>query len=145
MALLANLFLLGHMSSRIPFHIAQPMTISGFFISSILLIGLVAAVPSYLQHPGQTLSQGFYYACMAAAIYFIIAALLTVTLIGVYMGKYSREYKLTMAQRSLMWQTVTFVGYFLAAAAVYSHIEGWLYLDAVYFTIVTLFTIGFGK
>ena len=143
-AFIANLFLLGHMSSRIPFHIAQPMTISGFFVASILLIGLVAAVPVKLQGPGQTLAQGYYYACMAAFIYMLIAILLSATLIGVYLGKYSREYKLTMAQRSLMFQTMTFVGYLLAAAAVYSRIEGWFFLDAVYFATVTLFTIGFG-
>lgn len=132
------------MSDRIRFSIAQPITILGFFLASIFLIGLVAATPVYLQNPGQTLAQGFYYACFAAFIYFVIASLLVFTLVGVYLGKYSRHYKLTMAQRSLMWQTMTFVGYLLASAAVYSRVEGWFYLDAVYFVTVTLFTIGFG-
>lgn len=58
--------------------------------------------------------------------------------------KFSRGYKLTMSQRSLMLQTLLFLGYLLAAGAVYSNIEDWEYLDAVYYVNVTLFTIGFG-
>lgn len=143
-ALIANLSLLGHMSDRIRFSIAQPVTIIGFYMASVILIGLVIATPIHLQSQGKTLSQGFYYACFAAFIYFVIASLLLLTLLGVYLGKYSRHYKLTMTQRSLMWQTMTFVGYLLASAAVYSRIEGWFYLDAVYWVTVTLFTIGFG-
>ena len=43
-----------------------------------------------------------------------------------------------------MVQAIAFIGYILAAAAVYSRIEGWDYLDAVYWTDVTILTIGFG-
>lgn len=43
-----------------------------------------------------------------------------------------------------MVQTIAFIGYILAAAAVYSRIEGWDYLDAVYWTDVTILTVGFG-
>jgi potassium channel subfamily K len=49
-----------------------------------------------------------------------------------------------MSQRSLMLQTILFLTYVLCAGAVYSKIENWQYLDANYFVIVTLFTIGFG-
>ncbi len=49
-----------------------------------------------------------------------------------------------MSQRSLMVQTMFFLGYILAGAAVYSRVEGWNFLDAVYFTDVTVLTIGFG-
>lgn len=43
-----------------------------------------------------------------------------------------------------MVQAIAFIGYILAAAAVYSRIEGWDFLDAVYWTDVTILTIGFG-
>ena len=43
-----------------------------------------------------------------------------------------------------MVQTMAFIGYILAAAAVYSRVEGWDFLDAVYWTDVTILTIGFG-
>jgi len=34
--------------------------------------------------------------------------------------------------------------YLMAGAAVYSHIEGWAYLDAVYWADFTLLTVGIG-
>ncbi|KAM6504635.1 hypothetical protein FSOLCH5_015370 [Fusarium solani] len=37
-----------------------------------------------------------------------------------------------------------FLIYLLLGAYVFSQVEGWNYLDAVYWTIVTLFTVGFG-
>lgn len=43
-----------------------------------------------------------------------------------------------------MVQTMAFIGYILAAAAVYTRVEGWNFLDAVYWTNVTILTIGFG-
>lgn len=132
------------MTARLPYGLSQPVTLFGYFGASFLLIGIVAAVPRKLQSPGQTLAQGFYYAAMAAVIYFILGCLLLATTYGVFVRQFSREYKLTMSQRALMVQTTLFVGYLLAAAAVYARIEGWFFLDAVYWVTVTLFTIGFG-
>ena len=43
-----------------------------------------------------------------------------------------------------MLQTISFLTYLLAGAAVYSHIEGWAYLDAVYWADFTLLTVGIG-
>ena len=135
------------MGGRIRFGVGQSVTIIGWYIASLLLIGLVAAAPDHLQLPAgeaRTFSQAYYYACFSAALYFILSTMMVVTAYGVYIGKYSKEYKLTMAQRTLMFQTVTFLGYLLAAAAVYARIEGWNFLDSVYWATVTLFTIGFG-
>ena len=70
--------------------------------------------------PGQdcTFSQAYYYAILAAALYFILSSMMVVTAIGVYIGHYSQNFKLTMSQRTLMIQTTTFLGYFLAAGGV---------------------------
>lgn len=146
-ALGANLVYLAHMGSRISFSVAQPITIGGWYIASFLLIGLVAAAPSHLKLPAgeaRTFSQAYYYAILAAAIYFVLASMLVVTVIGVYLRRYSRDVKLTFAQRTLMVQTMLFLGYMLASAAVYARIEGWEFLDAVYWVDVTVFTIGYG-
>lgn len=146
-AIIANLALLGHMSNSVRFSIAVPLTIVGFYVSSFLLIGLVAATPKHLPLPAgvnRTFSQAYYYGILAAAIYFIIATMMVFTAMGVYIGRYSRYFKLTTAQRTLMLQVMLFLGYMLAAAAVYRDIEGWQYLDAIYFVDVTLFTMGFG-
>jgi potassium channel subfamily K len=113
-----------------------------------LLIGLVAAAPAHLPLPTtelSTYSQAYYYACFAGAIYFILSTMLTVTAGGVWIFQFSRGYKLTLSQRSVMLQTTLFLSYLLAAGAVYSRIEGWNFVDAVYYVNVTLFTIGFGE
>lgn len=147
-AVIANLALLGHTTHRIRFSLPMVVvTIGGFSICSFLLIRMVALAPKSLQLPSgenRTFSQAYYYAILAAAVYFILASMLIATVTGVDLGRYSREFKLSMAQRTLMIQVMFFLGYLLTAGAVYSRIEKWEYLDAVYFIDVTLFTIGFG-
>ncbi|SLM35701.1 Two pore domain potassium channel domain [Lasallia pustulata] len=146
-AVLANLATLAHMFNRLSFTISQSATIGGWYVSSFLLTGLIAAAPSRLPLPAgenRTFSQAYYYAILSAALYSILASLLVVTSFGVYIGRYSRNYKLSFSQRTLMVQAMAFLGYILAAAAVFGRVEGWNFLDAVYWTDVTILTIGFG-
>lgn len=101
-AVLANLALLGHMFDRLSFAISQLATIIGWYISSFILVGLVAAAPSRLPLPAgenRTFSQAYYYAILSAALYTILASLLVCTSFGVYIGRYSRKYKLSFSQR----------------------------------------------
>ncbi|KAL8630945.1 hypothetical protein Q9189_003362 [Teloschistes chrysophthalmus] len=145
-ALGANLALLLNMARRLSFSIAQPITIIGWFISSTLLIALVVTATYSLKLPGQdrALTQAFYYAIIASGLYFIIAALMCITVYGAFKGHYPKEFKLTMSQRTLMLQTISFMVYMLLGALVFYHVEGWQYLDAVYFTNYTLLTVGIG-
>ncbi|MCJ1437511.1 Potassium channel [Xylographa pallens] len=143
----ANLMLLSHMTGRVSFPVSQPATIILYYITSFLLIGLVVAAPAHLDLPAgevRTFSQAYYYAIIAAAVTFILGSMMVITASGVYIGRYSRDFKLTMSQRTLIFQTTTFIGYILAAGAVYSKVEGWDYLDGVYYVDVTILTIGFG-
>jgi potassium channel subfamily K len=146
-AIVANLTLLAQMGGQLRFNVASPITIVGWLISGFIDIGLVAAAPSCLPLPADqlsTYSQAYYYAVFAGALYIMLSTMLMVTAYGAWVGKHSSEFKLTMAQRSLMLQTMLFLGYVLAAGAVYARVEDWIYLDACYFIVVTLFTIGFG-
>ena len=43
-----------------------------------------------------------------------------------------------------MLQTISFMIYMVGGAGVYAKIEGWMFLDAVYFTNYTLLTVGIG-
>lgn len=147
LALIANFALLLNMARRLSFSIAQSLTIIGWYIASILLIALVAATNHIVKTPGENraLTQAFYYAILAAMLYFIVATLMTVTVYGAFKGHYPQEFKLTMSQRTLMLQTISFMFYMIAGAAVYSKVEGWKFLDSVYFTNYTLLTVGIGN
>ncbi|KAI4177172.1 MAG: hypothetical protein LQ343_000654 [Gyalolechia ehrenbergii] len=146
LALIANIALLLNMARRLSFSIAQPITIVGWFISSVLLIALVFAATYGMELPGEdrALTQAFYYAIIAAGLYFVIATLMCVTVYGAYKEHYPQEFKLTMSQRTLMLQTISYMVYLLAGSAVYYRVEGWKFLDCVYFTNYTLLTIGIG-
>lgn len=63
---------------------------------------------------------------------------------GASCGFYGKQFTLTLSQRTLMLQTITFLLYLLLGARVFAKVEGWSYLDSVYWADVTLFTIGFG-
>ncbi|KAL2008969.1 hypothetical protein VTN00DRAFT_7163 [Thermoascus crustaceus] len=147
-AIISNLSLLMNMARRISFAVAQPITIIGWYISSVLLICLLAVISAHMKLPvnaNRALTQAYYYGAIAAAIYFFIASMLIVTMYGAYKGHYSKEFKLTPSQRTLMLQTIIFMVYLLGGAAVYAHVEKWRYLDALYWADFTLFTIGIGE
>ncbi|EFQ34427.1 ion channel protein [Colletotrichum graminicola] len=146
-ALISNVFLLLNMARRVRFSLAQPITIAGWYASAVCLIALnaTAAGPLVLKSADEyILSQAFYYGMFAAILYFVTASLMIVTVYGANTRHYSKDFQLSLAQRTLMLQTILFLLYLLIGALVFSTIEGWAYLDAVYWADVTLFTVGFG-
>ncbi|KAK3695928.1 hypothetical protein LTR37_018283 [Vermiconidia calcicola] len=153
-ALIGNAALLLNMARRIKFALAQTITISGFLLAGVLLIADMLAlttqphyaikVPELMDPQRHALTQAFYYAIFAAVIYIILGLLMFVTVLGALKGHYERDFHLTPSQRTLMLQTMAFIAYLLLGAVVYSHIEGWMYLDAVYWANVTLLTVGLG-
>lgn len=146
-ALGANLSLLLNMTKRLRFTVAQPVTIIGWYISVLLLIILEAVAAKHLilePSDEHVWSQAFFYGIYAAILYFVVASLMVVTFWGAYTGHYDKDFQLTPSQRTLMLQTISFLMYLLVGALVFSKIEGWNYLDTVYWADVTLFTVGFG-
>lgn len=146
-ALIANMFLLLNMARRVRFSIAQPITIVGWYISALCLIALAATASGPLvEQPiiEYVWSQAFYYGIFAAVLYFIVATLMAVTVWGAQAGHYEKDFGLTTSQRTLMLQTIMFLMYLLLGALIFSHVEGWEYLDAVYWADITLFTVGYG-
>ncbi|KAK2594691.1 hypothetical protein QQS21_007600 [Conoideocrella luteorostrata] len=149
MALVSNAFLLLNMTKRVRFSIAQPITILGWYISAICLLALNATAAGPLidgLNPPEDYvwSQAFYYGIWAAILYFVDASLMVVTFWGASSGHYAKDFNLTPSQRTLMLQTILLLMYLLLGALIFSEIEGWNYLDGVYWADVTLFTVGFG-
>jgi potassium channel subfamily K, other eukaryote len=106
---------------------------------------VVAAKPIDSASPSSyEFTQAFYYAIFSACLYFFVATVMMVTVVGYYKGHYNREFNLTVSERTLMLQTIGFLFYLLCGAGVYARIEGWEYLDAVYWADYTLLTVGIG-
>ncbi|KAF2839153.1 voltage-gated potassium channel [Patellaria atrata CBS 101060] len=146
-AISANVALLLNMARRLRFAIAQSITILGFFLASFLLIALVLVASTTLRllpASEHALGQAYYYAIIAAGLYFIIASLMILTVVGSYLGHYEKEFRLTVSQRTLMIQTMGFVTYMLLGSLIFSFVEGWSFLNAVYWADFTLLTVGIG-
>ncbi|ROW01250.1 hypothetical protein VMCG_05891 [Cytospora schulzeri] len=146
-AVVANLVLLMNMAKKIRFSVAQPVTIVAWYFSSISLLALSATAAGPLHEEPESLyiwSQAFYYGIYAACLYFFCSSIMVVTFWGAMKGHYSKDFQLTTSQRTLMLQTIMFLVYLLVGALVFSKIEEWNYLDAVYWADATLFTVGFG-
>jgi potassium channel subfamily K len=154
-ALIGNASLLLNMAQRVRFSIAQPITIAGFILAGVLLVVDLAVLsgsphdavtrPEAIPHDRHAFTGAFYYGIFAASIYIVIGGLMFMTVYGANTGHYRKRFALTGPQRTLMLQTMSFVTYLLLGALVYSHIEGWEYLNAVYWADVTLLTVGLGE
>ncbi|KAL6908779.1 potassium channel [Trichoderma evansii] len=146
----SNIFLLLDLTRKVRFTIAEPITIIGWYLSSICLICLHAVARGPLLNSlglavdDAIWSQAFFYGIWAAILYFIGASLLVVTFWGALKGNYENDFNLSRSQRTLMLQSIMFIAFILLGAVVFAAIENWSYLDGVYWADVTLFTIGFG-
>jgi potassium channel subfamily K, other eukaryote len=127
------------------------VTIIGGNVASFILIALIVAAHFELGRafsPGHAFTGAFYFAIMAAVLYSITSTFVVYT---AYMIRSRRQVDqgasripLAKGHRKLMILTAFFMSYILLGAVVFSHVEGWGYLDTVYWADVTLLTVGFG-
>lgn len=94
--------------------------------------------------PGQTYSQGFWYAVIAACLYMIGSVMLMINMLGYFLGHYPQHFELDDYQRTLILQTMMFFCWLAGGAAVFAKVCDWSYADALYFCDVTILTVGFG-
>lgn len=152
--LVGNTSLLLDMLHRVKFSIAQPVTTAGYLLAGILLIVNLVVLrhtPNYAiiepearPRDRHTFTGSFYYGIFAASIYTTLGCLMIVTYYGPNRGYHRKRFELAKPQQALMRHTIFFVTYLLLGASVYNHIEGWGYLNAVYWANTTLLTIGLG-
>ncbi|KAJ7472153.1 hypothetical protein FB451DRAFT_1134997 [Mycena latifolia] len=150
MSLIANIVLLANFGHILRYSVAQPLTIGLWYLSAILLIIPLGLTRTALGLPGAAayaLSQAYYYAIISGTIYMILPTLLIANAMGAYVfHAYPPSFNaLTIPQRTLMLQTIVYVLYLAAGAGVFAHVEGWNYLDGVYWADYTLLTIGLGS
>lgn len=107
-----------------------------------ILISMNKYVPP--KRPGETYSQGFWHAVIAATLYLVSSMMLMVNMWGYFLGHYPQHFELTDEQRNLILQTMMFFIWLAGGAGVFAKVSGWLFVDALYFCEVTILTVGFG-
>ncbi|KAE9370718.1 voltage-gated potassium channel [Stipitochalara longipes BDJ] len=126
------------------------ISIAGGFLASFILIALVVATAVDLQLPSpttRTFTQAYYFATIAAVLYFVTSAFIVYTAHMLRRSQQTKEQirrQFAQGHRGLKLLTMLFMGYLLIGALVFSKIEGWGYLDALFWADVTILTVGFG-
>ncbi|KAK9351746.1 hypothetical protein V1523DRAFT_452553 [Lipomyces doorenjongii] len=147
--ILANVALLANFIGRVKYSLSQAISITSFYIASILLLALIGNVHrvySSLVRNGLDLqfSQGYWSAVITAVLYFLGGFVLTCNLVGHLRGHYPARFILTSSQRSLMLQILCITIWLAGGGGLFAGIQDYSYGDAVYFCDVTILTIGFG-
>lgn len=91
-------------------------------------------------------SQSYYYALISSIVYATISTLLLISTLGsTVFHRYPASFStLTVPQRTLMLQTISFSLYLALGAGIFASIENWPFTDAIYWALYTLLTIGLG-
>ncbi|CZT10207.1 related to potassium channel [Rhynchosporium graminicola] len=141
-----NFCLLLNFTQRIRYIVALPATIISWYVATGILIAITAAMNQYVPpiRPGETYSQGFWHAIIAAVLYLIGSMILLVNMLGYFLGHYPQHFDLDDDQRTLILQTMMFFFWLAGGAAVFAKACGFSYADALYFCQVTVLTVGFG-
>jgi potassium channel subfamily K, other eukaryote len=94
--------------------------------------------------PDFVYSQGYWSAVIAAVLYFILAAILMINMMGYMLGHYPQHFALTDDQRTLILQTTSFMIWLAIGGAIFQKLIDISFSDALYFSDVTVLTLGYG-
>ncbi|KAF4165537.1 hypothetical protein CNMCM6936_007781 [Aspergillus lentulus] len=144
--LLGNAFLLCNFTRIIRYIIALPASIICWTASMALLVAATVALHVFASPiaPNELYSQAYWSAVIAAILYFILSVILIINMLGYILGHYPQYFALTDGQRTLILQTLSFVIWLLIGAVIFSRVIDISFADALYFSDVTILTVGFG-
>lgn len=89
-------------------------------------------------------SQGYWSAVIAAVLYFALAVMLMINMMGYMLGHYPQHFALTDDQRTLILQTTSLIIWLAIGGAIFQKLIDIPFSDAVYFSEVTVLTLGYG-
>ncbi|RHZ67179.1 potassium channel family protein [Aspergillus thermomutatus] len=125
------------------------VTILCWCASAAILISIigVTAQQDITVDPQQTLqyTQNFFYGTFAASLYTLVAVLLATYTRNMHSVHLTHEERQRVECTSIILRVTAFSAFLLGGAAVYATIEGWSFMDAVYWADTTLLTIGIGN
>ncbi|KAJ5413051.1 hypothetical protein N7465_005356 [Penicillium sp. CMV-2018d] len=145
--IVGNAFLLFNFTQIVRYIIALPVTIILWFIAAGILSGITIATHIYAPPVGidRVYSQAYWSAVIAAILYFILSVILMINMLGYFLGKYPQHFALTDEQRTLILQMTALVIWLLIGAAMFQRVLGLSFADALYFSDVTVLTLGYGN
>ena len=119
--------------------------VSPRYLASIVLI-VPLALTSAPAIPTHALSQTFWFGLIACVLHVTVSTLLLINTICAYrFHAYAASFNsLTLPQRSLMLQTMSFSVYLAFGGGLFSRLEHWGFADGVYWADYTVLTIGLG-
>ncbi|KAF8630822.1 hypothetical protein AX17_005181 [Amanita inopinata Kibby_2008] len=152
-ALAANVLLLLNYAHRIRYTLAQPFTIIFWYIAAVLLL-IPLGILRRFTSSSVIFSQSYYYGVLSCSMYFSIATLLLLSHLPSFTVPVCHNtfpacpaafLPLTLPQHTLMLQSLFFTLYLALGAGVFSSINGWAFVDGLYWADYTLLTIGYGS
>lgn len=146
--LASNLLLFVNLSSQFSFfalHLSATMGGIISFVAFTISISVFARERKYISPPDQfEFTQAFYYAIMAAVLYFMVSVFLGINFLATRRDFFPKTFRLNETERKLLLQDSALMFYLLLGALIFSLIEKWKFLDAIFWADFTLLTIGLG-
>ncbi|KAL4891574.1 hypothetical protein BDV59DRAFT_182048 [Aspergillus ambiguus] len=141
-----NIFLLFNFTRIVRYIVALPLSIVLWALSMSILIAATTATAIYTgpDSSSQVYSQAYWYAVIAAVQYAFLTAILMVNITGYLLGHYPQHFALTDHQRTLILQTTALGVWLIIGAAIFQRVIGVSFADGLYFSDITILTLGFG-
>lgn len=141
---ISNIVLMLHFANKISYQKSQLINISGWTVAGGMLLIDVIVCGTRDFPPTYSRSIGFWYAAITSGLYFGCTFTLSIHYIGFIRGRYPPKFNLIKNERSLMLFTVFLSILLIWGGGMFSRLLHISYGNALYFSIVSILTIGLG-